>query len=203
MMKRSFTFFTPLLFALLLLGLSNSLFAQGYSGGAGTAGNPYQIATLDDLRYLSEHSADWVSGKYYIQTAYIDATATSGWNGSAGFSPIGNSGSHYFSANYNGQNHIISNLTINRPLETGIGLFGYLWGPISNLRLVNATIHGFYYVGAMVGYSNATVSNCHSSGSVASMYYGAGGLVGTMHGSVMNCSSSCNISNSYDFGTGG
>jgi hypothetical protein len=52
--------------------------AQTYSGGVGTSDDPYQIATLSDLQYLSEHSADYA--KDFIQTANINAIETNTWN---------------------------------------------------------------------------------------------------------------------------
>jgi len=61
---------------IMLLAMSTGLMA--YSGGSGTSGNPYQIANLTDLGELSTTSADWVTGIYFIQTADIDASATSG-----------------------------------------------------------------------------------------------------------------------------
>ncbi len=75
--------------------LSFGLFAQNPpppnngngSPGSGSSGNPYQAATLNNLYWLTQNSADW--GKHYIQTANIDATATSGWDGGNGFTPIG------------------------------------------------------------------------------------------------------------------
>lgn len=50
----------------------NSLLAAPYSGGSGTSGDPYQIASTDDLISLSNTSVDWASGIYFIQTADID-----------------------------------------------------------------------------------------------------------------------------------
>ena len=52
---------------MLLFMSIGTLFAQTYSGGAGTAENPYQISTLEDLRFLSENGeADW--DKHFIMT---------------------------------------------------------------------------------------------------------------------------------------
>ncbi|MFA4838218.1 MAG: hypothetical protein WC703_01915 [Candidatus Neomarinimicrobiota bacterium] len=82
-------------------------FAGTYSGGAGTSGSPYQIANLNDLLELSNTSGDWVAGKYFIQTADIDASST---NSGDGFNPIGRSGIASFKGNYDGQNHVISSL---------------------------------------------------------------------------------------------
>jgi len=176
-----------------------------YSGGSGTVGDPYKIANLTDLRYLSEHSADW--NKYFIQTANIDATATNTWNvgnhdndaGTAtvamGFSPIGNSTTS-FSGKYDGQSYTISGLYINRPLSDNIGLFGYITYDIRNLGLLNLTYTGMQYVGGLVGTaSSGTITNTYSKGAIVVDSRGNssaafGGLVGMTF-------LACTISNSY------
>lgn len=155
-----------------------------YSGGIGTPENPYQIATLADLQYLSEHSDDWA--KYFIQTTNIDAAATSGWNTGLGFSPIGNE-TIKFTGSYNGNGHTIDGLYINRPLQDYIGLFGYIntSGSISNLGLTNITITGKNFVGGLSGLTDlGTFTNVYASGnaSVTGSSY-VGGLVGIMFGS--------------------
>ena len=112
---------------------ASGLFA--YSGGNGTVDSPYEIANLTDLEDLQNTSGDW--GAYFIQTADIDASTTSGWNGGAGFDPIGNS-SPKFTGSYDGQDHTIDGLTINRGSTYYIGLFGYTYGAtIENLGLTN------------------------------------------------------------------
>jgi phosphodiesterase/alkaline phosphatase D-like protein len=163
------------------IGLDQSFTTLLYSGGTGTSVSPYQIATLTDLRYLSEHSGDW--NKYFIQTANIDATATSGWNSNVGFSPIGTLYT-IFTGSYNGQNYTINALYINRPTTDYIGLFGYTTGNISNLGLINVYIKGQICVGGLVGYTQSgTISNAYTTGtvignSIASSNGMFGGLVG-------------------------
>ena len=108
------------------------------SAGDGTAGNPYQIATLDNLYWLSQTTTVWGSNTYFIQTADIDATSTASWEGGKGFKPIGRlASSKRFDANYDGNGKSISNLSINRPLEDGVGLFGHVSQKISNLTLLS------------------------------------------------------------------
>ena len=72
----------------LILAFSCSLFAQTAEqpSGAGTSVDPYQIANLNNLYWLSQNSSEW--DKIYEQTADIDASSTSGWNSGKGFSPI-------------------------------------------------------------------------------------------------------------------
>ena len=170
--------------------------AGSYAGGNGTQGSPYQISTLAELRLLSETEADWVADTYFILTADIDATDTNTWNigdhdgkaGTAveamGFSPIGNStqATKFFGV-VNGQDYVISNLTINRPGYDYIGFFGYTGYPanISNLGIEGGTVEGGNYTGGLAGLKRGTITSCHASASVVG---GAqvGGLVGSNYG---------------------
>jgi hypothetical protein len=79
---------TLLSLIIIVMAVSVNLFAQTVAVqpvGAGTQENPYQIATLGNLRWLSEtnNATAWGSStdsRFYIQTASIDATETSSWN---------------------------------------------------------------------------------------------------------------------------
>ncbi|MDZ7723535.1 MAG: GLUG motif-containing protein [candidate division KSB1 bacterium] len=185
-------------------GADDILFELPYSGGSGTSGDPYQIATTDDLIELSNTSADW--DKHFIQTADIAFDATEinvDWNGDGstgpaeGFSPIGNNTTN-FTGSYDGQNHTIDNLFINRLFEAYIGLFGNTMNAIiRNLGVTNIDITGDYYTGALIGSSESgSVSNCYSTGSVSGDY-DIGGLIGSAFGgSVSDSYSSCTVTGS-------
>ncbi|MCF7912099.1 MAG: PKD domain-containing protein [Candidatus Cloacimonetes bacterium] len=144
--------------------------------GSGTEAEPYLVATLDNLLWLSAHESYW--SEYFVQTADIDATATQNWNDGAGFILIGRI-NYPFSGNYHGSSHIIDGLYINRPATTNIGLFGYSSGAIiEGLGITNANITGLDHVGGLAGYSdNSTISECYATGSVSGQSY-IGGLVG-------------------------
>lgn len=193
---------SALLASFLLITIS-TCFAQTSTApavGTGTAANPYRIATLDNLYWLSQNSAQWVSGKYFIQTGDIDASATSTWfsDGSGGYygfpciggdQTIGNQLSATFNGNYDGLGYVISNLYINRPNDK-IALFGDVGtATVKNLRIVNPYVRSrsstgsqFYGVAVLTGYSiNLTVDNIAiEGGSVISN--GAEGCVGTIGG---------------------
>ncbi len=184
-----------------LIICSSSLFAGTYSGGSGTSGSPYQIETLADLIELSTTSADWASGKYFIQTADIDAASTSTMNSGAGFSPIGNI-STYFQGNYNGQNHTISNLYINRNTTDDVGLFGYTnVSTVSSLGLIELNIIGHDYVGGLVGNNyNSNISNCYSTGNVSGNNC-IGGFCGfNSYSTISNCYSTGSVSGNNSVG---
>jgi uncharacterized repeat protein (TIGR02543 family) len=153
--------------------------------GDGTGTNPYQIATLDNLYWLSQTGTVW--GSYFIQTADIDATSSATWDNGKGFLPIGN-GSTPFNGTYNGQGHTITGLTINRSDYTNVGLFGYLSGTVKNTGLIGSSITGYSAVGSVVGYnvSTGTITNCYNSGTVSGNA-SVGGVVGYNIGIITNC----------------
>jgi hypothetical protein len=144
----------PLLtvFATLFLSITFGQTSSAPTAGDGTVGNPYQIATLENFYWLSQTSSEWVAGKYFIQTADIDASATSTWfdNGAGGYygfpciggnsNIVGNQVLGAFRGNYNGQGFSISDIYINRS-PNQVAIFGRcIAATIQNLRIVNPVV---------------------------------------------------------------
>jgi hypothetical protein len=152
-----------------------------YSGGDGTSGSPFQIATRTDLEYLSWQFWDWAY--YFVQTANIAFPG----DGTYGWSPIGNIELN-FSGNYNGNYHTINNLKINEE-SNRTGLFGLIGSGavISNIGLTNVDIRCGYTVGGLVAVMRGgTVTNCYVTGYVIG-YAWVGGMVGYMYsGTITN-----------------
>ena len=185
------------------------------ASGDGTVGNPYQIATLDNLYWLTQNELEW--DKNYIQVANIDATNTSSWNtgdhdnnsGTAdapmGFTPLGYSGSMgsgvSFTGTYNGKGYHVANLLINRPgvNYNDVGFFGYIESAvIDSLSIINAQVSGGQYnVGILTGssVSGSTIRYCHSSGSVEGLWNFVGGIVGHDYSlEISNCYNEASVS---------
>lgn len=143
------------------------------------------IASLEDLIWLSENPDVW--DENWVLTADIDASETAGMNGGLGFSPLGDSPSEFgvrqqvsFTGTFDGQGHVISNITINRPNEPYVGFFGHIeGGSILNLGLENISVNGYRYVGGFVGYltQSGSISNSFSIGDIEATEY-TGGFVG-------------------------
>lgn len=175
--------------------------------GSGTQIDPYQIATLDNLQWVSETDSSW--GSWFVQTADIDASDTHNWNGGEGWNTIGffNTASDYqfFYGHYNGQNHTISNLYINRPNNGHQALFAYVQSAfLTNIGVLNAEVHGDYFSGVLVGevgYSSE-ISNCYTSGEVNGNDNDTGGLAGTNEGILYNCYANSNVTGNVE-STGG
>jgi hypothetical protein len=177
--------------------ISLSLFAQTATPpavGDGTVGSPFEIATLENLYWLSQNDSEW--SKHYIQTADIEAYQMSGWDSGLGWWPIGTYSA--FTGSYDGQNFTINELYLSRGADDEQGLFGVVSGAlIKNVRLTSAFVQGHDWVGALIGRSyNSTIENCLSTGSVNGNEY-VGGLIGNLIGSTVNQSYSESTVNGY------
>ena len=97
-----------------------------------------------------------------------------------------------FKGDFKGNNHVISNLTINTT-EDYVGLFGaVLGGSIDSVGLENCEVSGGGYVGGLAGaIEGGSITNSYATGSVKGTDY-VGGLVGFCSGS--------SITNSYATG---
>lgn len=124
--------------SLLTLGLA-ALVAAPFSAfaeivGEGTAENPYQIASADDLGKAYDKVKD-DAVTYFVQTADIDMA------GVEEYVPLNTKGADWSrSINYDGRNHVIKN-------------FGPKW------HADGAGDNGAYYVTSIFGIVNGTVKN--------------------------------------------
>ena len=186
---------TILVFTLLCASLLFGQTATAPAAGNGSSGNPYQIATLDNLywiAYQQDNAGTNFSGTYFIQTANIDASSTSTWFSGTGWLPIGNYSSA-FPGNYNGQGYTITGLFINRVVSTYmVGLFGYCTGAISNLGLINVNVTGGNTGAGGLAGGASSVSKCYSTGTVSGTQY-VGGLVGETTNNISQSYSTCTV----------
>lgn len=174
-----------------------------YDSGSGTSGDPYIIKTSTHLTNLASTSSDWI-GKYFELANDIDMSGVS-------FTPIGNN-TQVFTGNFEGNSHVISNLTITpNATNIGTGFFGQFSGNVTRLGLDNVTITatGVNRTGGIVGYmTGGSITYCYTKGgsiNVGSAGW-AGGIVGVMFKSsgtqtVEDCYSSTTITAGW--GSGG
>ncbi len=94
---------------------------------------------------------------------------------------------HYFLGDFDGQNHTISGINVNRSGESYNGLFGVVgsgsvYPIVKNIRLTNSSITGGDNTGGIVGYIRwAQLNNCHTDAIVNGGDY-TGGVVGKVAG---------------------
>jgi hypothetical protein len=189
-----------------LISFAGTLFAQTATtpAGDGSPGNPYKIATLNNLYWVTQNSSSWSS--HFIQNADIDATTSSTWDIGQGFSPLGNDATP-FTGLYDGQNYKITGLYIHRTGTWWVGLFGFVGSfsasaTIKNVKLESMQITGgANNVGGLVGaLCNSLATNCSSSGSVTGGT-SVGGLIGYIYyySTVLNCYSTGSVIGSAQY----
>jgi len=169
----------------------------GINGDGLTDSTAWEITTPAELAALSNYTNNM--GRYFKLMNDIDL---SGYSAGAGWLPIGSSTTS-FQGHFNGNGYVVRNLTINRPSQDNIGLFGYATSnaTIKNLGVENCNIIGQYQVGGLVGtMTHCIISNCYVTGSVNGTT--VGGLVGKNHYSnITNCYTTVNVS-AENFGGG-
>ena len=107
------------------------------------------------------------------------------WNAGAGWEPIGINYAG-FEATFEGNDHTISNLFIERRDDVGlVGLFGSVGslGALYGLGVIDVDITGGNSVGGLVGQSNGSITTSYVTGRVTGGN-SVGGLVGQSNGSI-------------------
>ena len=150
------------------------------------AGETYYITSSEDLVKLQDlvnGGADTLNVTFELAND-IDMQGVS-------FRGIGKDYTNSFEGTFKGNQHIISNLTINTK-EANVGLFGYtgMGFAIDSLGLENVNISGGDNVGGLIGrYAanlNDTIKNCYSNGTVSGNSR-VGGLIGAaLNGTIYN-----------------
>ena len=165
---------------------------SGYTGKKldGTTDNAVKESMLVDNVYDLQNMDAKLNGNYML-SGNIDASETKYWDSWSGFSPVGaytdESTNYFFTGSFDGANHTISGLTINRSSTNGVGLFGYSKGTIQNVGLVGGNITGQTVVGGVVGtnYAPGAITNVYNTGMVTGVSY-IGGVAGTNSGTIAN-----------------
>ena len=187
-----------------------------YSGGSGTAEDPFQIATAEHLNAIGAEPNDW--DKHFVLTADVDLSDYDGKGGRPIFRIIG-AGRYEslrrpdsyrlegapFTGVFDGNGHAISQPTIVG--RDFLGLFGLVESPaeIRDLAIVDVNVVGSYnHVGGLVGSNGfhgfsagGLITDCSISGVVVGEGGSVGGLVGYNNGSITDCYSTGSVSGDY------
>ncbi len=141
--------------------------------GSGTSADPYIINTKEELKQATSK----LSG-YYKLNADLDLTGYENY--------VFGSYNNPFKGTFDGNNHKISNLTMDIDELTDIGLFGNVNGTVQNLKIENFSINGMNNVGALAGYTSGTINNVEVKKSTTSGNTYVGGIVGTLSSKMTN-----------------
>lgn len=178
--------------------------APSFAGGQETPEDPYRIATAEQLAKVNGYR-----DKSFILVSDIDLSSYDNWEPIGTFNPeiddpekgeVAKS-SLAFVGRFDGGGHTISNVTVNRPENFGVGLFGFVVGnsgfsSIQNLTVDNVNVKGAGMVGGVVGSINGKVTDIKLTGSnrVEGHQLGAvGGIVGMGYGVIENCTANADV----------
>ena len=167
--------------------------------GSGTAADPYQIATLDNLCWLMKNSSSWSS--HFKQTANIEAKPTFNWP--TGWQSVGHNATP-FTGTYDGQGFTINELwvkTPNTPEEKAMAIFGKTQNAtLTRIGITNAYIlynsskeYSLENIAILVAHNvTSTISSCYATGYITSVGKNRAGLVAFNEGGTISrcyCSS--------------
>ena len=193
-MKRQILFISSILF-------SAAAMAQSFSGGTGTATDPYLISNKSDLEELSklvdtpgEGDTQQTYGKYFKLTQDITDPLTY---------MIGIEG--FFRGDFNGDGHFIT-VDIDMPNDDYVGLFGTVkTGAVHDLA-VKGSVVGRRYVGGIVANptNEALLYNLANYASVSSSYTSiayVGGVIGGIISQNSGDLTGATVKNCANYGT--
>ena len=188
-----------LMAALMAFSVCSCALAEGspFAGGTGTADDPWQIATAEQLLALSaavnDGSVSGYPGQFFVLTADIDLKDVD-WQ------PIGHMDltdmSNYscmFMGTLDGQGHTISNVTFHSDYPIcGVGVVGMNLGEVKNLTVQEVDIRCedtfSMAIGGVVGYNMGIVHGITLTGSnEISGVNCTGGICGGNMGTVTDC----------------
>ena len=155
-----------------------------------TKGETYFVTNSDDLVKLQDlvNSGVDTTDVTFELTSDINMTGINFRGIGSGGGDVGNlDETKCFKGDFKGNNHVISNLTINTT-EYFAGLFGYVYGgSIDSVGLENCEVLGGTFVGGLAGrIDGGSITNSYVTGSVEG-WMNVGGLAGCVYnGSITN-----------------
>lgn len=157
---------------------------KDFRGGDGSRSNPYQVATLAQLRSVNRYN-----GKYFVQVANINGD-------SANFTPMYTL-NNPFTGVYDGKNYTISNLYFRKigdaGLFTALGAKGIVQNvKINNFKFIDETSQ-VYSHGAIAGLNYGIIRQCAITN--LTMTCGSWGREGGICGTNQNIIENCTVQN--------
>lgn len=171
--------------------------ASAFEGGTGISGDPYLIATPQQLDAVRDDLTAHYKLVDDIDLSTYVASGGEGYNDGKGWEPIGTMDDgtmpatfEFFEGVFDGDGHVISGLAINRPQETNVALFRGLkaGATVKNVGVEGVSVLGQQQTAGLAGKLEGAISGSYATGTVSGMSF-VGGLVGIALGG--------DITNSY------
>lgn len=232
-MKKNFVrlrwFFTMLLFVTTMIMptmmLAKSITPTPPKTGDGSAKNPYQISSREELYWFAglvngtlegvekNVSANAILTKNItVNEGVLDAVKNHLESESdfIPWTPIGPSVSDAYTGTFNGQGHTISGLYFNDTKASYVGLFGWIKenffnghkGKISNVGVSDSYFQFYTHGGGVCGINNdgGVLQNCSNSSTVIGKGGQIGGVCGANYGTIRDCKNTGSVSGGINVG---
>lgn len=155
---------------------------KDFRGGDGSRNNPYQVATLAQLRNVNRYN-----GKYFVQVANINGD-------NKNFTPMYTL-SNPFTGVYDGKGYTISNLYFRKKGDSGLFTVLGAKGVVQNVKIDNfkftydETERLDYSLGAIVGLNDGIIRQCAVTNFTMTISGegNRGGICGTNRNTIENC----------------
>ncbi len=185
---------TGFVFVLFAVALANA----APWAGSGTDADPYQVWNASDLNAIGADTTYYASS--FVLMADINLAGITYTNAVIPYTDT------TFTGVFDGNTHVISNLTINTSGASTnyLGLFGYLDSNpegidvLKDLGIKNLSITAgstSQNIGALAGVSTGTINRCFAQGTITGGNTSAnvGGLIGTNASTIKNCYAVVNV----------
>ena len=132
----------------------------------------------------------------------IDITLTDDITLTGEWTPIGTYDNPY-TGTFDGGNHTITGLKIDKSGTDNVGLIGRLGsgGKVQDVTLTNISVSGANCVGGIAGQNYGTVENCSVNGTVTGKgFTDTGGIAGSNYGTISGCSAEGTVTGSVNVG---
>ena len=179
--------------------------------GEGTEASPYIITNIEQLNEVRNYLSACFRMENDIVFSEADfAEGGDFYNAGAGWEPIGPDSTNAFTGTFDGNGHSVIGLycAISNIEPINAGFFGYNFGTIMNVKLIDGSINGgtneintSVSAGGIVARNFGIISNCSNESSVngiSQSYSNAGGIAGSNSGgTINNCYNTGNVTSSY------
>lgn len=165
--------------------------------GSGTEDDPFLIFTPEELNEIGLFPCEW--DKQFLLMDDIDMSGFASQN----FNVIGFYRMPFIGV-FDGNNHVISNLTFNSKEQSYVGLFGCigsLIAQIKDLGLIDPVLEANRNIGSLAGcLKEGAITNCYAQNVDVNGYSSVAGLVGDNRAAIMNCYSTGNVNGYTNIG---
>ncbi|MGN0114368.1 MAG: GLUG motif-containing protein, partial [Acutalibacteraceae bacterium] len=219
--KRILSIMLSLIMVLSLLYLPSGLFGIDFglkasaatidavapTTGDGTAENPYQISSKEELYWFASAASydntdinAVLVNDITVNDGVLDADGNLNSGEFDAWTPIGDSYSPYVGT-FDGAGYTVSGLYLNDSSAELVGLFGYVGenGTVRNVGVVDSYFSADKYVGGVCGRSGGTITNCYADVTVNGSQC-IGGVCGHNRGIIANCYSTSMVSGTTLYG---